>query len=83
MNVDVYERVVSTFFNDGIVNKGRVIVLYCLAKITGERFPKEVPRIWAIYHQAIDNKGYPSYERRGRIQAEKQYKTNQSNESSS
>ena len=83
MNVEEYERVVSTFFNDGIVNKGRVIVLSCLAKITGERFPNEVPRIWAIYQQAIRDKGYPSYQRRGREQELKQYKTNQRTESSS
>lgn len=74
MDVNEYERVLCTFFNDGIVNKGRIIVLFCLAKIMGERFPGEVPRIWDIYQKTIQDKGFPSYEQRGRIEEAKQNK---------
>lgn len=72
MNVEVYDRVVTTFFNDGVVNKGRIIVLYCLAKVMGERFPNDIRHIWCVYQKAIRDRGYPTFEERGCIQAKKQ-----------
>ncbi len=79
MNVEVYERVVDTFFDDGVVNKGRIIVLYCLAKVMGERFPNDVRLIWDLYQRAIRDRGYPTFEDKGRIQALRQESHKNSN----
>lgn len=70
INVEQYERIVGTFFNDGVINKGRVAVLYCLAKLMSETYPHDKSIIWMTFQNAIRGKGYPSFETRGRSQAE-------------
>ena len=77
MDVHEYERIVNAMFSDGVFNKGRVLVLFSLAKIISEWLPSEVDRIWEVYLNTIKDKGFSSHEERGRVQMEKQKAANQ------
>ena len=69
MDVQSYTHIASTFFNDGIINKGRVIVLFCLTKIVAQRYPQQRVYIWSIFENVIEGLGYDTYLQRARIEA--------------
>ena len=70
MDVNEYERIVNAMFSDGVFNKGRVLVLFSLAKIISEWLPSEADRIWEVYLDTIKDKGFSSDEEKGRVQME-------------
>jgi hypothetical protein len=37
-----YRRIASTMFNDGVINMGRVLVLYAFTSQMGQQYPTEV-----------------------------------------
>lgn len=71
MDVTCYVHIVETFFEDGIVNKGRVIVLFCLAKIVSKKYPQQKEIIWNTFAKAIEGKGYELFLEKGRLEKQR------------
>ena len=45
--VQTYRRIVSTMFNDGVINMGRVLVLFAFTSQMGQQYGW---KFWDIYH---------------------------------
>ena len=56
--VRIYQRVVDSLFSDGIINMGRVLVLFAFTKQLCRQCPEETPFIWSIYHRALKDTPY-------------------------
>ena len=56
--VRIYQRVVESLFDDGIINMGRVLTLYVYTKQFSHQNQQHTDRIWEIYRQALKGTGY-------------------------
>ena len=54
----IYQRVVSSMFNDGVVNLGRILTLFVFTRQVCEQFPDQARVIWETYHEAVRGTGY-------------------------
>ena len=52
--VTVYHRIVSTMFEDGIVNAGRLYVLYVFTQIYYAQYPDRACDIWTAYNWVLE-----------------------------
>jgi len=52
--VTVYHRIVSTMFEDGIVNAGRLYVLYVFTQIYCAQYPDRACDIWTAYNRVVE-----------------------------
>ena len=59
ITLQIYERVVSTLFNDGIINPGRLLTLYLFTRKLCRRNPVYAQRIWSIYIQTLQKIDIP------------------------
>jgi len=57
--LQIYERVVSAIFNDGIINPGRLLTLYLFTRKLCRRNPAYAQRMWLIYLKTIDRIDIP------------------------
>jgi hypothetical protein len=51
--VQTYRRIVSTMFNDGVINMGRVLVLFAFTSQMGQQYPTDAWKFWDIYHAVL------------------------------
>jgi hypothetical protein len=50
----VYELEISDWlFNEGVINMGRVLVLFAFTSQMGQQYPTDAWKFWDIYHAAI------------------------------
>lgn len=56
----IFERVVSTLFNDGVVNFGRLLTLFVFTRELCRKYPDDAQRLWCVYQRAIDGLTIPS-----------------------
>jgi hypothetical protein len=63
----VYEIELSDWFlflysdlwsNDGIINMGRVLVLFAFTSQMGQQYPTDAWKFWDIYHAVLKGTGY-------------------------
>jgi glutamine cyclotransferase len=47
--VQTYRRIASTMFNDGVINMGRVLVLFAFTSQMGQQYPTDAWKFWDIY----------------------------------
>ena len=59
ITLQIYERVVSTLFNDGIINPGRLLTLYLFTKKLCRRHPTYAQRMWLIYLKTLEEVDIP------------------------
>lgn len=59
ITLQIYERVVSTLFNDGIINPGRLLTLYLFTRKLCRQNPAYAQRIWSIYTQTLQKIDIP------------------------
>ena len=52
--VTVYHRIVSTMFEDGIVNAGRLYVLYVFTQTYCTQYPDRACDIWTAYNRVVE-----------------------------
>ena len=52
--VTVYHRIVSTMFEDGRVNAGRLYVLYVLTQTYCAQYPDRACDIWTAYNRVVE-----------------------------
>jgi hypothetical protein len=52
--VPVYHRIVSTMFEDGIVNAGRRYVLYVFTQTYCAQYPDRACDIWTAYNRVVE-----------------------------
>jgi len=52
-SVTVYQQIVSSMFEDGLINTGRLVVLYRFTKQYCEQVPDKAQEIWNIYNRLI------------------------------
>ena len=50
-SVRVYQQIVSSMFEDGLINTGRLVVLYRFTKRYCEQVPDKAQEIWSIYNR--------------------------------
>lgn len=53
ITLQIYERVDSTLFNDGIINPGRLLTLYLFTKKLCRRHPAYAHGMWLIYLKTL------------------------------
>ena len=53
ITLQIYERIVSTLFNDGIINPGRLLTLYLFTRKLCRQNPVYAQRMWLIYTQTL------------------------------
>ena len=51
--VQMYRRIASTMFNDGVINMGRVLVLSAFTSQMGQQYPADAWKFWDIYHTVL------------------------------
>ena len=56
--VRIYQRVVESLFDDGIINMGRVLTLFVYTRQFCHQNPQHTDRIWEMYRQALKGTGY-------------------------
>ena len=61
--VQTYRRIASTMSNDGIINMGRVLVLFAFTSQMGEQYPMDAWRLWNIYHTVLKGTEYEYFNR--------------------
>ena len=54
----IYQRVVESLFDDGIINMGRALTLYVYTKQFSQQNPQHTDLIWKIYRQTLKGTGY-------------------------
>ena len=52
-SVRVYERIVSTMFEDGVMNPGRLYVLHVFTQAYCAEFQDRASDIWRIYDRVV------------------------------
>lgn len=58
----VYVRIVSTLFNDGVVNIGRILTLFLFTRQLFRKYPNYAQRLWSVYHRTVDGLNFPNEE---------------------
>ena len=58
----MYDRIVSTLFNDGVVKFGRILTLFVSARKLCKKYPDYTQRLWCIYHRTVDSLNFPNEE---------------------
>ena len=53
ITLQIYERIVSTLFNDGIINPGRLLTLYLFTRKLCRQNPVYAQRMWLRYTQTL------------------------------
>ena len=51
--VQTYRRIVSTMFNDGVINMGRVLVLFAFTSPMGQQYTTDAWKFRDIYHTVL------------------------------
>ena len=51
--VQTYRRIASTMFDDGVINMGRVLVLFAFTSQMGQQYPTDSWKFWDIYHAVL------------------------------
>jgi hypothetical protein len=57
--VQTYRRIASTMFNDGVINIGRVLVLFAFTSQMGQQYPSDAWKFWDIYHAILKSIAHP------------------------
>lgn len=57
ISLQIYERIVSTLFNDGIINSGRL--LYVFTRKLCRQNPAYAERLWSIYLITLNSLNIP------------------------
>ena len=52
-SVRVYQQIVSSMFEDGLMNPGRLVVLYRFTQSYCEQIPDKAQEIWNVYNRLI------------------------------
>jgi hypothetical protein len=55
--------VASTMFNDGVINMGRVLVLFAFTSQMGQQYPTDAWKFWDIYHAVLKGTEYEYFNR--------------------
>jgi hypothetical protein len=58
-----YRRIASTMFNDGVINMGRVLVLYAFMSQMRQQYPTDAWKFWDIYHTVLKGREYEYFHR--------------------
>ena len=53
----------STMFNDGVINMGRVLVLFAFTSQMGQQYPTDAWKFWDIYHAVLKGTEYEYFNR--------------------
>ena len=61
--VQTYKRIVSTMCNDGVINMGRVLVLFAFTSQMGQQYPMDALKFWDIYHTVLTGTEYEYFNR--------------------
>jgi hypothetical protein len=61
--VQTYKRIASTMFNDGVINMGRVLVLFVFTSQMGQQYPTDAWKFWDIYHAVLKGTEYEYFNR--------------------
>ena len=61
--VQTYRRIASTMFNDGVINMGRVLVLFAFTSQMGQQYPTDAWKFWDIYHAVLKGTEYEYFNR--------------------
>jgi hypothetical protein len=61
--VQTYRRIVSTMFNDGIINMGRVLVLFAFTSQMRQQYPTDAWKVWSICHAVLKGTEYEYFNR--------------------
>jgi hypothetical protein len=61
--VQTYRRIASAMFNDGVINMGRVLVLFAFTNQMGQQYPMDAWRLWDIYHTVLKRTEYEYFNR--------------------
>ena len=61
--VQTYRRNASTMFNDGVINVGRVPVLFAFTSQTGQQYHTDAWKFWDIYHTVLKGTKYEYFNR--------------------
>ena len=56
--ITVYHRIVSTMFQDGIVNAGRLYVLHVFTQTYCTQYPDRVCEFWTAYYRVVEGLRY-------------------------
>jgi hypothetical protein len=56
--ITVYHRIVSTMFQDGIVNAGRLYVLHVFTQTYCAQYPDRVCEFWTAYYRVVEGLRY-------------------------
>ena len=58
----MYDRIVSTLFNDGVVKFGRILTLFVSTRKLCKKYPDYTQRLWCIYHRTVASLNFPNEE---------------------
>jgi len=61
--VQTYKRIVSTMFNDGVINMGRIRVLFAFSSQMGQQYTTDAWKFWDIYHAVHKEQEYEYFNR--------------------
>ena len=61
--VQTYGRIVSTMFDDGVINMGRVLVLFAFTSQMGQQYPTDAWKFWDICHAVLKGTEYEYFNR--------------------
>ena len=61
--VQTYRRVASTMFNDGVINMGRVLVLFAFTNQMGQQYPTDAWTFCDIYNTVLKGTEYEYFNR--------------------
>jgi len=61
--VQTYRRIASTMFNDGVINMGRVLVLFAFTNQMGQQYSTNAWKFWNIYHAVLKGTEYEYFNR--------------------
>ena len=51
----IYERIVSTMFNNGIIHWGRILTLFIFTRKLCHENPQYSERLWAVYYRTVSD----------------------------
>ena len=61
--VQTYGRIVSTMFDDGVINMGRVLVLFAFTSQMGQQYLTDAWKFWDICHAVLKGTEYEYFNR--------------------
>ena len=63
IRVQTHRRIAFSMFNDGVINMGRVLVLFAFTSQMIQQYPTDPWKFWYIYHTVLKGTEYEYFNR--------------------